>query len=166
MDAQGSTQGLHCRERRFGRCGIDTVLPDMGMDGFLVTDRSKGSASISGRKANNNGHCRILQSKNSDSAESFLQWIYADKGNAFMQRKLGRFKAFLSEKAQYIAVTCAVCGTEFERRSSTDKHCAPCARIRQRLCNRRADYRRRHGASASMMLNDYRLPSEQHLNFL
>ena len=48
---------------------------------------------------------------------------------------------------------------------STDVYCAVCARVRLRLCNRRAYHMRRNPETASNDVNDYRTKDELDLFF-
>lgn len=134
-------------------------------DGFFIARRNGDAGEISGRLIANNQHCRVLQSRNSSAAELFLRWIYGNSDGARLERKYQRFADYIQRKAAYHSMTCPVCSEPFSRRSSTDEYCQSCARVRLRLCNRRADHMRRNPESASEDINDYRKESELHLKF-
>lgn len=134
-------------------------------DGFFITSRSGNKGMIAGRAITNNHHCRVLQSRNSPTADSFLNWVYQDSVGARLERKYIRFVDYIQRRAEYRSMTCPVCSKSFERRTSTDVYCSACARVRLRLCNRRADHMRRNPATASEDVNDYRTEDELHLVF-
>ena len=140
-----------------------SVMPGGG--DFFTCLRTSQTGTIKGRLIRNNGHCRVLQSRNSKSAEEALDWMYAEKGDAYLPRKFDKYRQFKQFSADYSAISCPVCGAAFVRRSTTDRYCVSCARIRLRLCNRRADHRRRHPETASSDLNTYRTPLELNLVF-
>lgn len=137
----------------------------MGGGDFFTCLRSSQTGTINGRLIRNNEHCRVLQSRNSKSAEEALGWMYAEKGEAYLPRKFDKFQQFKLFSADYSELLCPVCGMGFIRRSTTDRYCVCCARIRLRLCNRRADHRRRNPEKASSDLNAYRKPDEMNLSF-
>jgi len=140
-----------------------SVIPS-GND-FFVVSRSGDSGRISGRSITNNHYCRVLQSRNSVAAESFLKWVYRDSDGARLERKHDRFVSFTERKGAYYSMVCPVCSEPFERSSSTDVYCAVCARVRLRLCNRRAYHMRRNPETASNDVNDYRTKDELDLFF-
>ena len=133
--------------------------------GFFIALRNGDSGQIAGRIITNNRHCRVLQSRDSVVAESFLNWAYQDSDGSRLKRKHDRFVNYIQRKASYHSMTCPVCFEMFDRRASTDVYCAGCARVRLRLCNRRADHMRRNLAEASENVNDYRNEGELHLLF-
>lgn len=134
-------------------------------DGFFITSRSGDKGRIAGRTIVNNNYCRVLQSRNTSAAESFLNWVYQDSIGARLERKYDRFFRYIQRKFEYSSVVCPVCSESFERRTSTDVYCKSCARVRLRLCNRRADHMRRNPETASEDVNDYRNGSELSLWF-
>lgn len=136
-----------------------------GTDAFIVKQRpAKGGICIDGRPIADNGVAVTMQSRNSGDASTFLSWLYADKGPAYLPRKHTTFMEW-QERAEVYAVTkCQACGEVFARRSSTDKFCTDCGIVRQRLYNRRSDNRRRN-PTASYDVNAYRKAGEMHLRF-